>query len=416
MVSLSNTDLLQLIDYGEADRVEFKEVLSRGTADDIREAICAFANDLPDHRAPGLVVIGVRDADRRIVGTEVSDEMLRNLADMKTDGNILPLPSIQVEKKTLRELDVAVVTVLPSDSPPVRYRGRIQIRIGPRRGIATAQDERILNERRRYGDRPFDLQPVPTAGLRDLNLVKFENEYLPQAFSDDVLAANDRNLEERLAATKMIAEAGNPVATVLGILALGKSPQDFLPGAYVQFLRIDGIELSDDITDSATMYGDISDLLRRLDDKMHAHNRTAVGITSSITEERTRLYPMEALQQITRNAIMHRTYEATNSPVRVNWFNDRIEVISPGGPYGAVSSDNFGEPGLTDYRNPNIADAMRTLRFVQRFGAGIPIARRQLRDAAHPEPEFLVQGNFVSAIIRVARGCISHGYSGSNVL
>ena len=404
MASLTDAHLLRLIDYGEADRVEFKETLSRSVANEIREAICAFANDLPDHRAPGLVVIGVRDPDRRIVGAEVSDEMLRNLADMKTDGNILPLPSIQVERKNLRDRDVAVVTVLPSDSPPVRYRGRIHIRIGPRRGIATAQEERILNERRRYGDRPFDLQPIPTAGLRDLNLVQFENGYLPQAFSDDILAANDRTIEERLAATKMIAAADSPIATVMGLLVIGKSPQDFLPGAYLQFLRIDGLDLSDDIVDSETISGDISDVLRRADDKLQAHNRIGVDITSSPTELRTELYPLGALQQITRNAVMHRTYEATNAPIRVNWFNDRIEVISPGGPYGTVNAENFGQPGLTDYRNPNLADAMRTVGFVQRFGAGIPIAKRQLRDAGHPEPEFEVQGNYVSAVIKVAQG------------
>lgn len=403
MVALSDAELLRLIDYGEADRVEFKETLSGSAPRQVREAICAFANDLPGRDGPGVAFVGVRD-DRSIVGVPVTDELLRQLADMKTDGNILPPPSISVEKRTLRGKDVAVVTVLPSDSPPVRFRGRIQVRIGPRRGIATAQDESILNERRRYGDRPFDLQPIPTAELHDLNLVRFENEYLPQAFSDDVLAANDRSLAERLAATKMIAGVDNPVATVMGALVIGKSPQDFLPGAYVQFLRVDGTELADDIIDSATINGDISDLLHRLDDKMRAHNRIAVDITSSMKEQRTTLYPMEALQQIIRNAIMHRTYEATNAPVRVNWFNDRIEVISPGGPYGAVSPDNFGEPGLTDYRNPNLADAMRTLQFVQRFGAGIPIARRQLQDAGHPEPEFLVQGNFVSVMIKVALG------------
>jgi ATP-dependent DNA helicase RecG len=211
-------------------------------------------------------------------------------------------------------------------------------------------------------------------------------------------------LKERLAATKMIAADDDPVATVLGLLVIGKSPQDFIPCAYVDFLRIDGTELADDIIDSETIQGDISNLLRRLDDKISSHNRTAIDITSSRTEQRTSLYPAAALQQITRNAVMHRTYEATNAPVRVNWFNDRIEVISPGGPYGAVNADNFGEPGLTDYRNPNLADAMRTLAFVQRFGAGIPIARRLLREAGHPEPLFTVQGNFVSVIVGAARG------------
>ena len=402
MANLSNDQLLWLIDYGEADRVEFKETLSGGAPNSIREAICAFANDLPGYGLPGVAFVGVRDGDRAIVGVDVTDELLRQLADMKTDGNTLPPPSITVARRTLRDKDVAVVTVAPSDSPPVRYRGRIQIRIGSRRAIATAQDERILNERRRFGDRPFDLQPIPTAGLRDLNLSRFEYEYLPQAFSEDVLAANDRTLAERLAATRMIASADNPVATVLGVLVLGKSPQDFLPGAYVQFLRIDGVELADDIVDNETITGGVPDLLRRLDEKLRGHNRSAVDIISYQTEHRTELYPIAAIQQIVRNAVMHRTYESTNSPVRVNWFNDRIEVISPGGPYGAVRAENFGEPGLTDYRNPNLADAMKTLDFVQRFGVGILIAKRLLKDARHPEPEFRVQDTFVSVLIRAA--------------
>ena len=181
----------------------------------------------------------------------------------------------------LQDKEIAVVTVQPSDSPPVRYKGTIYIRIGPRRGIATAQDESILNERRRSGDIPFDLHPIPTAGISDLNLAQFENEYLPQAVAADILEANERASEARLAATKMIAAVDEQTATVLGILVLGKNPQDFLPGAYVQFLRINGSELADDIIDSEEIRGAIPDLLRRLDEKLTAHNRTAVDFTTS---------------------------------------------------------------------------------------------------------------------------------------
>ena len=48
---------------------------------------------------------------------------------------------------------------------------------------------------------------------------------------------------------------------------------------------------------------------------------------------------------------------------------DRIEVLSPGGAFGVVTVENFGQPGLTDYRNPNLAEAMKYLGYVQRFGA-----------------------------------------------
>ena len=402
MPSFTEAELLQIIATGEADCVEFKESLAGDAPTRIREAICAFANDLAGHEKPGLVFVGVKD-DGTIGHLAVTDRLLQQLADMKTDGNIVPPPSLTVVKHTLQGKEVAVVAVQPSNSPPVRFKGAIHVRIGPRRGIATAQDERILNEKRRYGDRPFDLQPIPTASLSDLNLTQFEHEYLTAAFSHEILAANDRSLHEQLAATKMIVAADQPTATVLGILAIGKNPQDFLPGAYVQFLRINGNEYADEIIDAQEIRGAIPELLRQLEEKLTAHNRIAVDVTTSYLEQRTELYPMEALHQITRNAVMHRTYEGTNAPVRVYWFNDRIEVMSTGGTFGSVTIESFGEPGLVDYRNPNLADAMKTLGFVQRFGLGIPIAKQQLAAAGHPEPEFDISDNFVRVTVK-ARG------------
>lgn len=398
MQHFTDAELLKIIENDEADRVEFKESLSGSAPKEIREAICAFANDLPNHAKSGFVFVGVRK-DKTVVGLSVTDQLLRQLADMKTDGNIVPPPSLTVEKRILQGKEVAVIKVEPSSSPPVRCRGAIHIRTGPRRDIATAQDERILNEKRRYGDRPFDLYPIPSSGISDLNLALFNYEYLPKAFSAEILAANERSLNEQLAATKMITAADDPTATVLGILTLGKVPQDFLPGAYVQFLRIDGNELADDIIDNLQVQGAISDQIRRLDDKLIAHNRIAVDITSGPIEKRTALYPIEAVQQITRNAIMHRTYEGTNAPVHVYWYNDRIEIVSPGGVFGAITAENFGKPGFIDYRNPNLAEAMRTFGFVQRFGVGIQIARRLLAEAEHPAPRFEIDTTHASATI-----------------
>lgn len=143
----------------ESDRAERKESFRGDAPDAVRQAICAFANDLPDHRVAGVVFIGVRD-DGQPTGLAITDELLLNLASIRSDGNILPLPSMNVEKRMLREMEVAVITVLPADAPPVRYKGRTYIRTGPRRDIASQQDERILNERRRHHTLPFDLQPV----------------------------------------------------------------------------------------------------------------------------------------------------------------------------------------------------------------------------------------------------------------
>jgi ATP-dependent DNA helicase RecG len=383
----------------ESDLVERKESLRGEAPTTAREAVCAFANDLPDHRRAGVVFIGVRD-DGSPSGLPITDELLRQLADFKTDGNIVPPPTITVSKRFLQGKEVAVVIVEPADSTPVRFKGRVHIRIGPRRGIASAQDERILNEKRRHRDRPFDVQPVPSARLGDLDRRFFEDAYLPSAFAPDILEANERSYEQRLAVTKMVVAADEPTPTVLGALTLGTRTRDFLPGAYIQFLRIAGRDLGDAIADEQEIDGTVSEMLRRIDEKLLAHNRTSVDFVSGPLEQRRQPYPLVALQQIVRNAVMHRIYEGTNAPVRVYWYDDRIEVSSPGGPFGAVSIDNFGQPGIADYRNPNLAEALHVLGFVQRYGFGIPTARRELQRNGNPPPQFDAQPTYVGVTVR----------------
>lgn len=112
------------------------------------------------------------------------------------------------------------------------------------------------------------------------------------------------------------------------------------------------------------------------------------------------LYPAAALRQILYNTVLHRTYENTNAPVRVYWFNDRLEIVSPGGPYGNVTEENFGRAGITDYRNPNIADVLKTFGFIQAFGRGIAIARSELKKNGNPDLQFEVTQSLVLCIIR----------------
>jgi ATP-dependent DNA helicase RecG len=395
----TDNELEQLLENLESDLAERKESWKGDAPERGRQAICAFANDLPNHQKAGVLFVGVKD-DGTPTKIEITDQLITTLASIKTDGKILPPPSITVEKRTLKGCDVAVVVVEPADAPPVRYDGRTWIRIGSRRGTSTVQDERILNEKRRHRDLPFDIQPFPSATLQDISRVLFEEEYLPNAFAPDVLEANERSYEQRLAACRMIASADNPIPTTLGLLVLGKSPQDWMPGAYIQFLRIDGTELSDPVIDEATIDGHLTQILRRIDEKMDAHNRTSVNITSDIKEIRQSSYPRAALQQIIRNAVMHRTYEGTHTPVRVYWFNDRIEIINSGGPYGVVTRENFGKPGFTDYRNPYISEAMKVLGFVQRFGVGIQTARKELKQNGNPEIEFKVESTAILCTIR----------------
>ena len=163
---LAQEDLETLLHDLESDRVE--RTISATKTDKFAEAICAFANDFPNHRQPGYLMLGVND-EGTLSGLEVTDELLKNLAGIRAEGNVQPLPAMTVSKYSLAGGDVAVVEVLPSDLPPVKYRGRVWIRVGPRRQVASEQEERLLGERRAAVLTSFDARPSQGATHAELD-------------------------------------------------------------------------------------------------------------------------------------------------------------------------------------------------------------------------------------------------------
>jgi ATP-dependent DNA helicase RecG len=350
----------------------------------IEEAICAFSNDLPGTGLPGVVLIGADDKTGAPTGIDITDELLREITDIRSAGNILPPPLITVYKANLPGGDVVVVEVAPSQDPPVRLRGRVCVRVGPRRGTATRDEERILNERRRTGDLAFDHRAVHATTLHHVDLDRVRHEYLPLAIDPETLAQNHRPIEHQLESLHLVDAHGTPNVALL--LLYGKDPRARLPGAYVQFVRFDGILNTDPILDHKELNGTVPSLLRTINDLLALNIRVRLDPTASPHIQRPD-YPIAALKQIIGNALMHRAYEVS-APVRVYWYSDRVEIESPGGLYGRVNEGNFGQRGATDYRNPALAMGLKVLGFVQTFGVGLHIARRACAENGNPPPEF----------------------------
>ena len=395
MSPYSDTELEALLGDLESDRVERKE----SAADDqkIRRNICAFANDLPANQQAGVLFIGVRN-DGSCASLSITDDLLTRLANIRGDGSILPLPSMTVQKRTVQGCEVAVVTVAPSAATPVRYGGRVWVRVGPSVQQASPEDERRLSERRRAADLPFDRRPAGSAGIADLDLQYVERTYLPRAIAPDVLEANARPIPQQLQSLRLLQE-GRP--TWGAVLAFAHDPQAWLPGSYVQFLRIAGQEITDPIQDQKTIRGRLEDVLGGLEEVLEINIGLRTQVAGTSREVRQADYPADALKQLAYNAVMHRTYEGTNTPVRIHWYADRVEIASPGGLYGRMTSENFGR-GDTDYRNPLVAETMHHLGFAQRFGLGLPLAQQALARNGNPKAEFEFQASLVMARVRAA--------------
>ena len=170
----------------------------------------------------------------------------------------------------------------------------------------------------------------------------------------------------------------------------------------MQFLRIDGTEITDPIRSQKVLTGRLDDVLRQLDELLRLNISIRTEVAANSLEVRSPDYPVTALQQLARNAVMHRRYEDTNAPVQVYWYSDRVEIQSPGGLYGQVTPDNFGS-GAVDYRNPLVAEIMHHLGFAQRFGFGVPLAKSELARNGNPEPEFDFQSTRVSVTVRAVQ-------------
>lgn len=389
---VTQDEVISLLTDLESDRTE--RTVSTQNTDKFAQVVCAFANDLPNHKKPGYLFIGVDDSGHP-TGIEVTDRLLQNLGALRSDGNIQPLPVLTVTKLSLSGKEIAVVEIQPSDLPPVRYKGQVWIRVGPRRAIAGEQEERILTERRIARAHSFDTSPVREADLAELSTTLFA-AYRQNAVAEEVIASNHRTLEEQLASLRFY-DLTHRCATVGGILLFGKNPRYFLPGAYIQYLDLPGTALTDLPNDQAEISGDLLSILRELDTRLKVKIHSFLRPVSTLREKLLADYPDVAVRELLMNAIMHRDYQS-NTPVRFYWFTDRIEIQSPGGLYGEVTKETLTR--RSSYRNPIIAEAMKTLGYVNRYGYGIQRAQAALQENGNPPAEFEIDDKVFLAVIR----------------
>ncbi len=288
-----------------------------------------------------------------------------------------------IAKYSLIGGDIAVVEVFPSDLPPVRYKGHVYVRVGSRKAIANEQEERVLTERRVAMARSFDARPCYQATLADITLGQFE-AYRREAVDPQIIADNHRTVEEQLASLRLYDPERNCL-TNAGVLLFGKHPRFHLPGAYVQYLKLPGTQLTDLPEDQAEISGDLYEIMRELEGRLKLLIHTSMHAVSSLREKLIPDYPEWALRELLMNAVMHRNYDS-NSPIRFYAFSDHIEIQNPGGLYGEATPENF--PTRNSYRNPVIAEAMTSLGLVNRFGYGVQRAQALLEHNGNPPARF----------------------------
>jgi len=379
---LTKKGLIQILADTESFHVE--RTTSTNDMDKFCQAICAFCNDVSGSEKNGYLIIGA-DNNGKLSGLKVDDKLLLKIANIRTDGNILPQPVMNVEKFSFDEGDLLVAEVQPSEFPPVRYRGRTWVRIGPRKSMATEAEEKILIERRLSNVHTFDAMPCLGTTIDDLDVKIIEKEYLPKAVAEEVLAEDKRRIEDQLASLGFY-DLRYDCPTNGAIVLFGKNPERYLHGSYIQYVRFKGKDRAGDIINEHKFSGNLCRELPKIDTFIETSIAQKRPIPVSVLREETfSKYPYWATRELLMNALMHRDYE-TNASVQFYEYDDRIEIQNPGGLYGKVTPENF--PNVSDYRNPFIAEAMKVLGYVNRFSRGVYRVQKELVENGNGEATF----------------------------
>lgn len=379
---ISKKEIEKLLLDIENSRVE--RTISTTNTDKFGEAICAFCNDFPDSQQAGYLIIGAYDNGTRC-GLGVTDELQKNIAGIRSDGNIQPQPAMAIEKFTFPDGELLVAEVQPSHFPPVRYKGKIWIRVGARRAIANEAEEKILYEKRASNIKTFDAMPCVEATIDELDIKLFKTEYLPKAFPEDLLSADKREIKHQLQALGFF-DLRYDCPTYAGIILFGNNPLKFLSGCYIQYVRFAGETRGGEILNEHKFDGNLVRVLGKMDTfvELSIAKEKPVPV-SPLREVKVISYPYFATRELLMNAVMHRDYES-NSPTRFYEFDSSIEIQNAGGLYGKARPENF--PDVNDYRNPVIAEAMKVLGYVNRYNRGIVRVQEELKENGNGQAKF----------------------------
>lgn len=338
--------------------IEVKESVQKLPAS-IGETVSAFANG-----PGGTIVLGLSEKNGFVPAPGFRAKPTADaLATICSDKLTPPIrPQIDVVEFEGTSLVVAQVPELPPREKPcfVTERGAYQgsfIRVSDGdRKLSTYEVDRLLEERTQP---TFDLDIVAGALPADLDqtlvggILERQRTLHPQIFGQ-------RSDDEALCMLHVLArdDAGTLRPTLAGLLAAGTYPQQFFPRLTVAFTAYPTRSETSGMStyqDAATMAGPIPAMLS---DTLAVLRR---NLRSSCPPD----YPLDAVREAIANALVHRDYSplARTTAVQVRLFEDRLEIASPGGLYGIVTSDSLGTPGYSSARNQYLLSLLESVSF-----------------------------------------------------
>ena len=391
---INPTAFWQRVHLGEDTGVELKEVRLRGRKvaapkrGDLADGFAAFANS-----GGGWFVLGVRDdRSHQALSPEDLDAVAELVTAVCSDSIQPPLDFSLHRMPAPDSAGGGVLLVdIPQGAEVHRSPGGYFRRRGAgRRVLDTAELRRLLQARALSDETGADAQAVADTSLGSLSPERWRR-YASSRSSDapEIMLSKLKFLKDD--------EMGQARATVGGILLASEDPRRWLPNAYVQAVCYGGGKKD------GNRQLDAQDIGGPLDDQIRGAIRFVIrNRRVAARKDPARLdvpqYSDRAVFEAVVNAVVHRDYGVVGSRIRLFMFEDRLELISPGGLGNSLTVEDLRTSQFT--RNELLASRLGQCpvgdvpgsggrrHFIERRGEGIGVIEEETVALAGRKPIF----------------------------
>lgn len=362
-------------------------------------------------------MLGVSDKTRQVTGVplgllDVAEAYVSEVAHDSVEPPLMPV----VEKVDLpgqgQEPGGVVLKVeVPKSLFVHRSPGGYLLRAGSsKRQMSTAYLARLMEQRTPPHRGRFDRQVVAGASLDDFD------DRLVDRFRGSV-ADEDRTTMLRKLDMVREDEAGLLRPTVAGVLMGTRTPQEWLPQAFIQSVAYRGADVADALSERRYQL-DAKDNDGPLDEQIAyacrfvARNQR-IEASKTLGREDFPQYDLTAVFEAVVNAVAHRDYTIRGSKVRLKMFTDRIELYSPGALVNAMTIDDL--PYKQSTRNLAITNLLDRcpipeeietprLTLMDRRGEGVPAILTRSSRLSGKQPVYELFGDELRLTIFAANG------------
>ena len=397
----TEVELRRLLEQDEGQFLEFKSLwdLEGGTVrtierrvvrDWIAEYVAAFAN-----ADGGTIILGAND-DGKPSGYGYPEEAVQEFLSVP-ERRLRPPVNVQNQRIKIDEKPLIIIQVPMHPEAVMVESNGFPYRVGDE---VIREPQEVINERkqayRRVGYEQR-VQPEPTIDDLDLELARAFLLNAPHG---------GRPVEEVLEKYGLlIPKAGGSAVKNAALLLFGKQPfSRWHPRGGIRFFRVEGKKLEygarRNVVQLARLEPPLALLIPGAHAKASEYIRRSEKLHNLFFREMPE-YPSFAWQEAIVNAVAHRDYNDQGREIEVWFFDDRMEILSPGNLIPPVTLDHLQKRlRIHASRNPLIVRVLADVGIMREEGEGIPRIYEEMEQFFLRAPEFSLNNTSFCVTLR----------------